>query len=47
MTVEFARNRIVKIRNDYSKHDLKNKLGLINNKENTTSEIYTSWNEIR
>ena len=47
MTAEFARNRIVKIRNDYSKHDLKNKLGLINNKENTTSEIYASWNEIR
>ena len=34
MTVEFARNRIAKIKIDYSKHDLNNKLGLINNKEN-------------
>ena len=34
MTVEFARNRIVKIRSDYSKHDLNNTLGFNYNKDN-------------
>ena len=46
MTVEFARNRVVKMRNDYSRNDLNNKLGF-NNKENRTSDIYAGWIEVR
>lgn len=47
MTVEFARNRIVKIRNDYAKHDLNNTLGFNYNKENKTSDETINWNEMR
>ena len=47
MTVEFARNRIAKIRNDYSKDDLNNKLGFNYNKENKSGDELTSWIEIR
>jgi len=47
MTVEFARNRVVKIRSDYSKTDLSNKLGFINNKENNNAETCVNWAEIR
>ena len=47
MTVEFARNRIVKIRSDYSKHDLNNTLGFNYNKENESSDELISWIEIR
>ena len=46
MTVEFARNRVIKMRNDYSKNDLNNKLGFIN-KENRVTDIYASWIEVR
>ena len=46
MTVEFARNRVIKMRNDYSKNDLNNKLGFIN-KENRVADIYASWTEVR
>ena len=47
MTVEFARKRIVKIRSDYSKHDLKNMLGFNYNKENKTSDETINWSEMR
>lgn len=47
MTVEFVRNRIVKIRSDYSKHDLNNRLGFNNNKENKYSDEIIHWIEIR
>lgn len=43
MMLEFAKNRIAKIRIDYSKQDLNNKLGLINNKENESSEDFIYW----
>ena len=46
MTVEIAKNRIVKIRSDYSKHDLKNELGF-NNKENKSTTDFVSWIEVR
>ena len=46
MTVEFARNRVVKMRNDHSRNDLNNRLGF-NNKENRTNDIYASWIEVR
>ena len=49
MTVEIARNRIAKIRNDmcYS-HMSRDNAGLINNKENnnSTSEV-VNWFEVR
>ena len=50
MTVEFARNRIAKIRNDmcYS-HMSRDNAGLINNKENnnnSTSEVVNGF-EVR
>ena len=47
MTVEFARNRIAKIRSDYSKYDLNNRLGFNYNKENKSSEETINWNELR
>ena len=47
MTVEFARNRIVKIRSDYSKHDLNNTLGFNYNKDNKSSDEIVNWNELR
>jgi hypothetical protein len=47
MTVEFARNRIVKIRSDYSKHDLNNRLGFNYNKENKYSDEAINWIELR
>jgi hypothetical protein len=47
MTVEFARNRIVKIRSDYSKHDLNNRLGFNYNKENKSSDEIVNWSEMR
>ena len=47
MNAEFARNRVIKMRNDYSRNDLSNKLGLVNNKENNMTDIYVSYAEIR
>ena len=47
MTVEFARNRIAKIRSDYSKYDLNNTLGFNYNKENKSDEETINWNELR
>ena len=46
MTVEFARNRVVKMRNDCSRNDLNNRLGF-NNKENMANDIYAGWKEVR
>ena len=47
MTVEFSRKRIAKIRSDYSKHDLNNRLGFNYNKENKSSDEIVNWNELR
>ena len=51
MTVEIARNRIAKIRNDlsYSRHDLNNKLGLNNEKEESANAMCTgaNWLQIK
>ena len=47
MSAEFARNRVIKMRNDYSRNDLSNKLGLVNSKENNMTDIYVSYAEIR
>lgn len=44
MMVEFARNRIAKMRNDYSKDYLDNKLGLFNNNGNEEKASYlVNW----
>ena len=47
MTVEFARNRIAKIRNDYSHTSLLTKLGLIKNKDNKSTNDFISWTDER
>ena len=49
MTVEFARNRVAKIRSDRSRQDLNNQLGLINEKENNNLAIdaCANWLNIR
>ena len=47
MTVEFARNRIAKIRNDYSHTDLLSKLGLIKNKDKEAANDFVSWTDLR
>lgn len=47
MTVEFARNRIVKIRSDYSKHDLNNTLGFNYNKDNKSDDETINLSELR
>ena len=46
MTVEFARKRIVKIRNDYSNNDLNNVLGF-KNKDNKSTNDFVSWTDER
>ena len=46
MTVEFARNRVVRMRNDHSKNDLNNRLGF-NNKENRAADDYDGLEELR
>ena len=47
MTVEFARNRIVKIRSDYSKHDLNNMLGFKNKDDKESANNFVSWTDMR
>ena len=49
MTVEFARARIAKIRNDlsYSRHDLNNELGLKNEKEENIISANTCANWLK
>ena len=47
MMAEFAKNRIAKIKNDYSKYDLNHKLGLINNNSDKTSEEIVNWFNIK
>ena len=46
MTVEFSRKRIAKIRSDYSKHDLNNRLGFNYNKENRSSDETINWSDL-
>ena len=46
MTVEFARNRVVKMRSDYSRNDLNNRLGF-NNKINIVVDDYDGLEELR
>ncbi|MBO4703208.1 MAG: hypothetical protein J5617_00030 [Bacilli bacterium] len=47
MMVEFARNRIAKIRADYSHTSLLSKLGLIKNKEKENTNDFASWTDQR
>ena len=47
MTVEFARNRIAKIRNDYSHTSLLSKLGFIKNKDKESTNDFVSWTDLR
>ena len=46
MTVEFIRNRVVKMRNNHSKNDLNNRLGF-NNKINIAVDNYNGLEELR
>ena len=46
MTVEFARNRVVKMRNDHSRNDLDNRLGF-NNKIDLAVDNYDGLEELR
>ena len=46
MTIEFARKRIAKIREDYSRSDLNNRLGF-KNKDNKSAEDFIGWIEVR
>ena len=46
MTVEFARNRVVKMRNDCSRNDLNNRLGF-NNKINIVVDDYDGLEQLR
>ena len=46
MTVEFARNRVVKMRNDHSRNDLNNRLGF-NNKTDKAGDDYDGLEELR
>ena len=46
MTVEFIRNRVVKMRNDHSKNDLNNRLGF-NNRNNIVVDDYDGLEELR
>ena len=47
MTVEFARNRIAKIRTNYSYTSLLSKLGLIKNKDKESNNDFVSWTDER
>lgn len=47
MMVEFARNRIAKIRADYSHTSLLSKLGLIKNKDKESANDFVSWTDQR
>jgi len=47
MTVEFARNRIVKIRSNYSNKDLNKRLGFNNNYNKESTNNFISWTEMR
>ena len=46
MTVEFIRNRVVKMRNDRSRNDLNNRLGF-NNKIDIVVDDYDGLEELR
>ena len=47
MTVEFARNRVAKIRSDRSRQDLNNQLGFNINKELNHAGEYAGLIEVR
>ena len=47
MTVEFARNRVAKIRSDRSRQDLNNQLGFNINKELNHAGEYARLIEVR